>query len=367
VVPAAENSSFASSWKAKLFLVGFGLFMGLVAAELGLRYLKPLFFHAEKGTEFQSLDDVRRTLLLGAPEGAQNETSAAGSTNTGPQNETARNMESGNLRAIVTPHHDDKIIFDLKPNLDVIFQRAQVQTNSCGMREPERSIPKPFGTYRIALLGDSFTFGWGVRQNETFAQRLEDNLNRISQGNPKFEVLNFGVPGYSTFQEVARFKEFGLEFSPDEVLVFFVQNDFELPFYVRDIYRPGTILSSTEFLRLGAKALDSRIDDQRLELQGLDPNSALRELSDITKKQGIRLSLTINPRKEWKQWRNRLTVLNERSDIRLINMRPDFMRLVKGRSIPTPDLTLSFDPHPSPLRHAMYGDLLTPYFMDVIR
>ncbi len=354
---AGAPETTVTTWKAKLILICFGLILGLIALELGLRYLKPLIMPSAKGTEFESLDDVRRTLLGGNDSAGSNTATS----------ETPQSMESGNLRAIVNPHHHDKIIFDLKPNLDVVFQRAQVKTNSCGMREPERTLVKPFGTYRIAILGDSFTFGWGVRQEETFAQRLEDNLNRISKGNPKFEVLNFGVPGYSTFQEVAHFKDFGLDFSPDEVLVFFVQNDFELPFYVRDIYRPGGILSSTEFLRLGAKAIDSKIEEQRLQMRGLDPNSALAELSDLTKSLGIRLSLTINPRKEWKEWRDRLTVLSERSDIRLINMRPDFMRLVEGRKIPTPDLTLSFDPHPSPLRHAMYGDLLTPYFMDVIQ
>jgi hypothetical protein len=334
-------------------LVAFGLALGIAGIEIFSRTLLPVLVPSMQGTKFDSIDDIRRTLLM--PD-SENQTSG----------QAPQHVERANLRELVDAHPNDRIIFDLRPNLDVTFQRARVETNSCGMRGPETSLLKPLGTYRIALLGDSFTFGWGVEQSQSFAQRLEDNLNRISQGNPRFEVLNFGVPGYSTFQEVAHFLEIGLEFDPDEVLVFFVQNDFDMPFYVPDTSRPGSILSSAEFLRLGLKGNDTKVEEQRMKLRGLHPDNALTELSDVTRARGIRLSLSINPRKEWKQWRDRLPVLRERPDIRLLNMRPDFVRLVEGRKIASEDLTLSFDPHPSPLRHALYGDLLTPFFMDVI-
>jgi hypothetical protein len=220
------------------------------------------------------------------------------------------------------------------------------------------------------MLGDSFAFGWGVEAHETFVARLEENLNRIAQGALKVEVLNFGVPGYSTFQEVALFKERGVLFDPDEVVVFFVQNDFDMPFFVRDVGASSGILSSSEFLRIGLQALRpdlaAQVEQQRLALRGYDPSSALTDLSDVTRTRGIRLSLAINPRKEWREWRDRIPVLRTRRDIRVFELRSDFMRLVTGRKIPTEDLTLSFDPHPSPLRHALYGDLMTPYFMDRI-
>ncbi len=335
---------------SRFFLITFGVGIGLLGIEGALRLIK-LRAH---GTEFGSLDDVRRSILQG--------TEANASTS----GESIDDIASGNLRAIVNPHPSDRIIFDLKPNLDTIFQRVPVRTNSCGMRGPERPIAKPPDTYRIALLGDSFAFGWGVAQESIFAQRLEDNLNRIAGGKRRFEVLNFAVPGYSTFQEVARFLEQGLDFQPNAVLVFFVQNDFGFPFYVRDVYRPGSMLAATEFARLTWQAIDPKIEEQRLELSGYDPNSALKELAIESKKHGIDLYFTMNPRSDWEKDFKRLPIVKKRRDIKFINMRPDFERMMEIRKIPERDLTLPQDPHPSALRHAMYGDILTPYFMENI-
>lgn len=342
--------------RVKLFLVIFGVLLGGLLLEISTRLLLPLL--RPSGTTYESVDDLRHA-ILSSPGG-----SSPRNANDAPREDRA------NLRDLVEAHPDERIIFDLRPHLDVTFQRAQVQTNSCGMRGPERRILKSLSTYRIAMLGDSFAFGWGVEANETFVARLEQNLNRIADGALLVEVLNFGVPGYSTFQEVALFKERGILFDPDEVVVFFVQNDFDMPFFVRDIGASSGILASSEFLRLGLQALRpelaSKVEQQRLALKGYDPSSALTELSDLTRARGVRLSLAINPRKEWREWRDRIPVLRERRDIRVFNLRSDFMRLINGRQIPTENLTLSFDPHPSPLRHALYGDLMTPYFMDRI-
>jgi hypothetical protein len=331
------------SWKAKAFLVAFGVFLSLIAALI----FKILYNKAPRGTEFESLKDLRSKML---------DDSAIPASDTG-----------SNLRGLVVPHPDDKIIFDLIPNLDITFQRAPVKLNSCGMRSPELEPGKPARTFRIALLGDSFAFGWGVKQNESFAQVLEDKLNSISNGNPHFEVLNFGTPGYSTFQEVAKFKESGLDFQPDAVLVFFIENDFGLPFYVRDIYNPGSMLNAMSFARLTWQAADPKIEEQKLQLTAYDPNKALADLSSVCRNLNIPLYFTINPKKNWQGLKRKLWVLKERPDIRFIEMRHDMMKFVKEYQIPEEALTLSFDPHPSPLRHKIYGNLLAPAFMEYIK
>ena len=240
-------------------------------------------------------------------------------------------------------------------------------TNSCGMRDREYSIAKPQGTYRIAMLGDSFTFGWGVQSEDSFAKVLERNLNSRSKAGQNFEVMNFGVPGYSTFQEVAKFKETGAIFDPDAIIVFFIENDFGLPFFVQDITKPGQLLHSTGLARLAEQALGSS-DAKRPELpKNLDPNRALRSLAEFASERGIRLYLALNPKKAWREMANRLWVLKSRRDIKFMNLRKPFVDAVRNENIDQRALTIPGDGHPSILKHRILGDTMTPYFLEVVK
>lgn len=333
------------SLKAKLLLASFGAMFALAVCAVALQFLPT----APKGTEFNSIEDVRKAMV--APEDSS---SSGGSEETGQIS----------LRAIVEPHPSNSIIYSLKPNLDLTFVRARVVTNSCGMRSPERPVAKPPGVYRIALLGDSFAFGWGVEQDQTFAQKLEDNLNRLSDGRIRFEVLNFGVPGYSTFQEVALFEEKGIDFNPDAVLVYFVQNDFGMPFFIRDLSGNGGILSSMKFVQLGRQLLAPDAMNRQIQEMGLDPNHAFTKLAELTRRHGFKTFLTINPRKSWRSDLSRLHALKKASGIQFIPLRDNLLEYIKRANIKEEDLTLSFDPHPSPIRHNILGAFLTPYFLD---
>jgi hypothetical protein len=330
-------------FKVKLLMISFGLISALLISAVTLQFVSL----GPKGTEFNSFDDVRRAMMA-PPVGAAR----------------SSNPETGNisLRGIVQPHPSNSIIYTLQPNLDLTFVRARVVTNSCGMRSPERPVAKPRGVYRIALLGDSFAFGWGVEQKETFAQHLEDNLNRASKGSPRFEVLNFGVPGYSTFQEVALFEELGLDFQPDAVLVYFVQNDFGMPFFIRDIEGSGGILSSLKFIELGQKLFSPDALNKQIANLGLDPNRAMARLGELSARYGFTPYLTINPRKSWRRDLSRMPALKKGSGVQFIPLRDGLLEYIKRNNIPEKDLTLSFDPHPSALRHRILGQLLTPYF-----
>lgn len=333
------------SIKAKIFLIFFGTFLALASSALLLQFI-PL---APQGTEFNSLADIRAVLtrpLENAP--------------TSPASQTT----NISLKHIVQSHPDDSIIYTLQPKLDLTFVRARVITNSCGMRSPERPLTKPSGVYRIALLGDSFAFGWGVEQEATFAQKLEDSLNRIAGSRKRFEVLNFGVPGYSTFQEVALFEERGLDFNPDAVLVYFVQNDFGMPFFVRDIDGSGGIFSSVKFVQLGRKLFSSESLNQQIRRLGLHPNKALMKLATICEENGIKMFFTINPRKSWKRDLKRLPGIKKNQTVHIIPLRDPLLEYIERHNIPQEALTLSYDPHPSEIRHTILGALLTPYFLE---
>ena len=100
----------------------------------------------------------------------------------------------------------------------------EFRINSLGMRDKEYAVEKPPGVARIAILGDSFTFGNGVPEEATFANVLEASLN-ASRDDTTYEVMNFGVKGYDTGQELATLREVALPLEPDLIVVAYYLND----------------------------------------------------------------------------------------------------------------------------------------------
>jgi lysophospholipase L1-like esterase len=104
---------------------------------------------------------------------------------------------------------------------------AYVAINSHGYRDRERPTTKPPRAHRIAVLGDSFVEARQLGLNETFCAVLE----RLLSANPQFsgrpvEVLNFGIAGYGTAQELLTLKKDVFAFQPDHiVLAVFTGND----------------------------------------------------------------------------------------------------------------------------------------------
>lgn len=97
--------------------------------------------------------------------------------------------------------------------------------NAQGFRNGH-NIPyeKKGGGTRILLLGDSFTIGYEVSVEQTFGAILERILREKGYA---VEVLNAGVSGFSNAEEWIYFREEGLKFHPDVVIVSFFKNDLE--------------------------------------------------------------------------------------------------------------------------------------------
>ncbi len=131
------------------------------------------------------------------------------------------------LGDLVRPSAAPDIVYEFKPNLDTCFYGARIHINADGLRaRAEYARPKPPGVYRVLLLGDSMTFGQGLRDEDTFATLLEREL---SAGGITTEVINSGVPGYNTAQEAAYLRRTGMSYEPDCVLILFIGNDLGLP------------------------------------------------------------------------------------------------------------------------------------------
>lgn len=104
---------------------------------------------------------------------------------------------------------------------------APIEVNSFGFRDREHAIEKPDNVVRIAVLGDSYIEAFQVPIHEMFGSVLEKTLNARAQPNgPSFEVLSFGVSGWSTSQELLCLRHHVWQFEPDIVLLAFLpQND----------------------------------------------------------------------------------------------------------------------------------------------
>ena len=98
--------------------------------------------------------------------------------------------------------------------------KTHVKINSKGLRDSEYAYEKEAGLTRILILGDSFTWGYGVEKKEIFTEKLEKMLGA------NFEVINAGVTGYGTDQELIFLEREGLKYHPDIVILAFASNDF---------------------------------------------------------------------------------------------------------------------------------------------
>ncbi|MBX3465179.1 MAG: SGNH/GDSL hydrolase family protein [Planctomycetes bacterium] len=124
------------------------------------------------------------------------------------------------------PFDLDGHLFRHRPGLDLDLGSFRLRTNHLGFRGPEVAEPKPAGTFRLLLLGDSVAFGWGVDDEATFARRLEVEWNQAAPAR-RLEVVNTGHPMYDTCQQAATLREFLPRLEPDLVLLVYVVNDVE--------------------------------------------------------------------------------------------------------------------------------------------
>jgi hypothetical protein len=86
------------------------------------------------------------------------------------------------------------------------------RTNARGWRDSDHSVARVPGLRRAVAIGDSFTFGTDVDDGERFTDLLPKRIGRL-------EVLNFGVPGYGTDQELRVLETEALAYRPDVVML----------------------------------------------------------------------------------------------------------------------------------------------------
>ena len=118
--------------------------------------------------------------------------------------------------------------YELIPNVilksDVSFVPSEISNtiNSDGIHSAKNyAVTAPSDTFRIATIGDSFTFGQFVATDQNYSSRLEQMINTSRcLTNRKTEIINFGIPGYDIGYTVEHFKRKAQKYAPDLVIWF---------------------------------------------------------------------------------------------------------------------------------------------------
>jgi hypothetical protein len=80
----------------------------------------------------------------------------------------------------------------------------------------------------IVALGDSHTFGYGVSDDEAFPALMQMSLQK-RYPSKSIQMVNLGIPGYNSAQQLATLKEFALRLKPDVILLGYLLNDIQRP------------------------------------------------------------------------------------------------------------------------------------------
>ena len=110
------------------------------------------------------------------------------------------------------------VYFELKPNMEGWFRGVRFVTNSAGLADHEYARAKPDGTFRIAVVGSSWTMASGVETDESWHAVLERQFNQ-GQPSQKIEMLNFGVELYGLRELVGTVRHRVFEWQPDLIVV----------------------------------------------------------------------------------------------------------------------------------------------------
>ena len=168
--------------------------------------------------------------------------------------------------------------YSLRPGAEGVWSRegrGLVRINQAGFRGKDLPEAPPPGVLRIAILGDSFTEALQVDEQDTFVQRLQVSLSadRSCELRRNFpggvEILNFGVGGYGTGQELLTWRHLAKRYRPGLViLAVYPGNDFtdNEPIVRKD--RPVFLLDVNDQLQIDQGFRDSVAFTWRLSLPG---------------------------------------------------------------------------------------------------
>jgi hypothetical protein len=274
---------------------------------------------------------------------------------------------------VVQPSSEPSIGFEHIPNLDVYANLVPFRTNSRGLRDEEYPLAKPEGTFRVAVLGSSFTVPSGVAIEKAFHSHLEKRFSEIFAPT-RYEFLNFARVAATPSQMLATLRHRALAYDPDLILVSVTR--LAAPEFLRsasrrlfrplgrdvdrgeaaarwDPERPRSYLLKLLELRL-AKAPGTPPVPASQEPEPPGP-TVLAEFGALGREKGIPIAvvrLEFNPRAP-----NALDQKLERRVRRQGMFYVDTRSWFEGRN-PRDFWIFEFDPHPNARAHAVFAGAL---------
>ena len=278
---------------------------------------------------------------------------------------------------IVKFNENPRLIYDLRPNVDVEFVKVNVKTNAEGFRDSDHPLARPAGVrHRVVTLGDSYMFGWGVDVDKGYVRVAAHNL-------PDWEFINLGRPGYNAAQEVECFRVYGLKYKPDVVIINYIGNDTQLPFYIQrtpddlsasflvdwifgELSRDGLTMAPTIFLDKEKKQFKYEDDPARVpakykDLVGWDAvKRSYAELAQLAKENHFRVVFLCFPHRD-----DGALPIAQANGFEICDFTPKLVEVMKANNIADfqdSDLCLPKpDTHPSAKMHKLGGDFLSDF------
>lgn len=297
------------------------------------------------------------------------------------QRKPAKGAEVWQLRDVLRRVENPRLVYVLKPDLDVLFYGEPLRTNSHGFRGADTAVEKRPGTVRVVGIGDSVMFGWRVKEADAYLWRVADEL---STSEAPWEAINTAVPGYNGVMQVEALKTLGARFSPDLVIVGYVSNDFDLPnFLLPDT--GYTSLDRSYLWELVQAAIRGRGDTDGLtprpETVGMDMTDeerqavsaayrhlvgieayrgAMRELSALKSTQGFEVLVVTHGR-----FPESLRELYEEFKFPHVECAEGLESFADSRNLRPSELLISItDPHPNALGHEAIAGVIVTYLRE---
>jgi lysophospholipase L1-like esterase len=267
------------------------------------------------------------------------------------------------------------------------WMRTQVRHNHYDYRGGEFDEEKPAGVYRVAVMGDSFTYGNGVREDQRFS-----NLVGAALADRHVEVLNFGFPGNNWPEHVRTLERRVLRLRPDFVLLQWGTNDIELDEHVASRPKTPPLIADSDwhewlyarsalYTMLNAQwvrwqiraAMGDSYDHYLVRLYG-DPASegarradaAMRRFLALARESGIGVGLVLFPDAAvslgadypYQFMHDRVAAVCRDEGITCADLLPEYRKIADRFTLWVTPL----DAHPSPLANRLAADAVVTTF-----